>query len=84
MTAREQLIAKKVLDHLHDLDGGQATVLEIHGSIGGLTFCGAAELDGVMAVLDAQKLVTAVKARFSNHVLKFNLTDAGESARLQL
>lgn len=84
MTARERLIAKKVLNHLHELDGGQATVLEIHASIGGMTLCSAAELDAVLELLDTQRFVLFVPARFSPTVKKFNLTDAGAAARLQL
>jgi hypothetical protein len=84
MTARERLIAKKVLERLHELDSGQETALQIHSAIGGLNVCGGSELDDVLTLLDRQKLVLAVPTRFSERTLKFNITDAGEAARLQL
>ena len=33
MTARELQITKAVLDHLHNLEGAQATELDIHAAI---------------------------------------------------
>jgi hypothetical protein len=84
MTARERLIARKILDRLHELEGGQETALQIHAAIGGLTVCGGAEFDAVLALLDAQKFLLSVPTRFSERTLKFNITDAGEAARLQL
>jgi hypothetical protein len=37
MTTREFLIAKKILDRLHTLDGGQEHHLFVHANIGGLS-----------------------------------------------
>lgn len=84
MTARERFIARKILDVLHAEDGGQLTASQIHSNLGGLVACSAAELDGTMMLLDAEKFINGVPTRFNPKCLKFNITDAGEGARLQL
>ncbi len=82
MTPRETKIAKSILDALHELDGGQAHALTIHGEIGGLGLCSSVEFDSVLAALDRQKLVLFVATKFKGRL--WNITDAGEAARLQM
>ena len=82
MTARETSIAKKVLDYLHNEDGRQVHVVTIHAEIGGLAVCGAAELDDVLKQLDTHRLVIGLKTKFKG--VLWNITDAGEAARLEM
>lgn len=82
MTAREIKIAAKILDYLHSLDGGQAHALTIHAEIGGMPVCGAQEFDDVLAQLDTQKYILGIQSKFKGRL--WNITDAGESARLQI
>jgi len=82
MTARETKIAKRILDALHELDGGQAHALTILGEIGGLGLCSSAEFDAVLAELDRKKFVIGVKSKFKG--VMWNISDAGEAARLEM
>ena len=82
MTAREIKIAKHILDVLHELDGGQVHAVTIHGEIGGLGCCTAAEFDATLAELDRRKLVIGVKTRFQG--VLWNISPAGEAARLEM
>lgn len=82
MTAREIKIAKKILDALHALDGGQAHPLTIHAEIGGMSVCTGAEFDSVLAELDKSRFVNGVKSKFKG--VLWNITDAGEAARLEM
>lgn len=82
MTTHEIKIAKHILNYLHELDGGQAHVLMIHGAIGGLGVCTAAEFDGTLAELDRRKWVIGVKTKFKG--VLWNLSDAGAAARLEM
>ena len=82
MTAREIQIAKRILNHLHELDGGQAHALTIHGEIGGLNFCTSLEFDSTLAALDRQKYVIGVKSKFKG--VMWNISDAGEAARAEM
>lgn len=89
MTTRETIITKAVLNFLHSLEGGQATEVQIHAAIvNDPKFTepkpSAAELAAVIANLDAEKFITGVPSRFNQRVMKWNINDAGESARLQL
>lgn len=82
MTAYEIGIAKRILDYLHELDGGQAHALMIHGEIGGLAAGTAAAFDATLAELDRRKLVIGVQTRFKG--VMWNISDAGEAARLEM
>lgn len=90
MTTRELTITKAVLDFLHSLEGGQATEIEIHAAINQAPqirsgpLPSAAELEAVIRNLDADKFITGVAARFNRRVMKWNINDAGEAARLEL
>jgi hypothetical protein len=67
---------------LHELDGGQAHALLIHGGIGGLSLCTAAAFDAALAELDRRRWVIGVKTKFKGVV--WNLSDAGAAARLEM
>jgi hypothetical protein len=82
MTARETKIAKRILEHLHELDGGQDHGMSIHAAIGGLNFCTSGEFDSTLAALDTAKLVIGVKSKFKGFM--WNISDAGEAARLEM
>lgn len=82
MNAREIRIAKQILDVLHELDGGQVHAVTIHGEIGGLGSCTAAEFDATLAELDRRKYVVGVRTKFKG--VLWNISDAGESARLEM
>lgn len=82
MTARETLIAKRILDFLHSLDAGQAHALVIHASIGGMNFCSSNEFDDALAALDTKKFVIGIKTKFKGTV--WNISDAGEAARVEM
>ena len=82
MTAHEITIAKHILNFLHELDGGQAHALTIHGAIGGLALCPAAEFNSTLAILDRRGWVIGVSTRFKG--VLWNLSDAGAAARLEM
>jgi hypothetical protein len=82
MNTHEIKIAKRILDFLHELDGGQAHALTIHGDIGGLGLCSAGEFEATLAELDRRKWVIGVTTRFKG--VLWNLSDAGAAARLEM
>ncbi|HTV62693.1 MAG TPA: hypothetical protein VMH30_09005 [Verrucomicrobiae bacterium] len=82
MTKREVQIARRILDILHDLDGGQSGCLLLHFEIGGVDFCTTAEFDNTMKVLDAKQLITGMRTKFRG--ISWNISDAGEAARMEM
>lgn len=82
MTTREAQVAKKILDALHNLDGGQAHALTIHGEIGGLNFCSGAEFEAVLRIMDGKKWIVGLKTEFRGTMWSIN--DLGEMTRLKL
>ena len=87
MTAREIQITKAVLAYLHSLDFGQATELQIHSKAFGETFGepkpSVAELECVLRYCDREKWIAGVPSRLFGK-MKWNITDAGESANQTL
>lgn len=82
MTAREIKIAKKILDYLHSLDGGQAHPLTVHAEIGGMTAASAGEFEDVLAYLMARKYADFVHDDFKGDL--WSITSLGESARRKM
>jgi hypothetical protein len=82
MTARETLIAKKILDFLHREDGKQVHPLTIHAEIGGLNVCSVREFEGALGEMNTQKLVVGIQTKFRGMV--YNISDAGQAARLEM
>jgi hypothetical protein len=82
MNTREFLIAKKILDHLHTLEGGQEHHLMIHAHIGGLAFCSGQEFDEVLAELDQRRWIVGVRSE--SRGLMVSISDLGESGRRKI
>jgi hypothetical protein len=82
MTAREIKLAKKILEYLHSLDGGQAHALVIHAEIGGMSACGSGEFDDVLAELLRRKYADYVQDEFKGAL--WSITSLGESARRKM
>lgn len=82
MTAREIKIAKKILDHLHALDGGQEHTMTTHAELGGLAFCNTAEFEDVIGWLDTRKYIIGVATEFRGTL--WSISDLGESARRKM
>ena len=87
MTSREIKIIKAILDYLHSLDHGQAIELAIHlaafGEVFGQPQPSAAELSAALKNCDAEKWICGVPSHFTNK-MKWNITDTGEAARLEM
>ena len=82
MTTTEIKIARRILDVLHELDGGQAHALTLHGAIGGLGMCPASAFDATLAELDRRRLIIGVRTKFKG--VLWSISDAGEAARLEM
>jgi hypothetical protein len=82
MTAHETRIAKRILNYLHELDGGQAHALTIHAEIGGLNVCTNSDFTDTLAELDRRKHVIGVQTQFKG--VLWSLSDDGESARKKM
>ena len=85
MTLREKKILKAVLQYLHEADHGQRTELQIHGGAFAGFEGGAPSVDELsfaMRLANGMQFIRGVSARFTG--MKWNITDAGESALLEL
>lgn len=82
MTSRETIIAKKILAHLHELEGGQEHPLSTHAQIGGLNVCGSQEFEAVLGLLDQRQFIVTVQSKFKGKLI--SISDAGEAALLQM
>ena len=85
MTSREKKIVRHVLQYLHDVDRGQRTELQIHDNAFN-AFDEVApsvnELSAAIRLCNGMAFVRGVPSRFAG--MKWNLTDAGEAALLEL
>lgn len=85
MTIREKKILKHVLQYLHDADRGQRTEIQIHaGAFAGFDdrLPSVDELSCAIRLANGMAFVRGIAARFAG--MKWNLTDAGEAALLEL
>lgn len=84
MTQREVKLAKAILDVLHNLDGGQLNDIQIHAEAQLVLGerISLAEFSGGLALCDTRRWITGVKSKFTG--TKYNITDAGEAARLEI
>ncbi len=82
MTARETKIAKKILDVLHALDGGQAHALTLHAEVGGLITCTTSEFDDVLREMDSRRYAIGIATEFKGTL--WSISDLGESARRKM
>ena len=85
MTTREKKILKQVLQYLHDADRGQRTEVQIHAGAfnhfeGGQP--SVDELSFAIRLANGMKFIRGVPARFGP--MKWNITDDGEAALLEL
>ncbi len=84
MTKREQKLCKAILDVLHNLDGKQAdeAIIQFEAQLALDEKIPAAEFSGALVLCDAQRWIIGVKSKFAG--AKYNISDAGESARLEM
>jgi hypothetical protein len=84
MTHREQKIINALLEVAHNLDGGQMTETLLHCEVNlQVTPTAAlAEFNDALAICDQRGWLIGVPSRFSGR--KWNITDAGEAARLEI
>ena len=85
MTLREKKILKAVPQYLHEADHGQRTEVQIHaGAFAGFEsgIPSVEELAFALRLGNGMSFVRGVEARFGG--MKWNLTDAGEAALLEL
>lgn len=87
LTQREIYLAKSALDYLHSLEGGQAIELEIHAAIlRDITVHpkpSANEVESIISILNERRWTVGVPAKFANK-MKWNISTAGEAARLEM
>ena len=84
MTTREIKICKAILDALHDLDGGQYNELQIGGKayeILGREFS-LPELDAAIDICNKRRWIVGAPGVAGK--MKWNISDRGETARLEL
>ena len=82
MTNREAKILKALLDVLNNLDGAQAGEITLHAETNLVVECAATEFAAVLKLGTDRKWINAVPSRLTGKN-KYNLTDAGEAARLE-
>jgi len=83
MTQREQELVKALLDVLHEEDGRQLEENVLHLQVNARAACSYSEFANAIGVADRQGFVTGVKSKLTGR-FKWNINDAGESARLRL
>lgn len=84
MTPRERRIIQELLNVAHDLDGGQSGEVTLHADVNLRVTPTAtkAEFDAALAICDARGWLIGVQSKFGGR--KWNITDAGEAARLEM
>jgi hypothetical protein len=83
MTMREIKIIRRLLDELHDTDGGVLSETQIHAAVGGTEFCSVAELAASVAICDTRKWITGVNNETRN-IRMWGISPRGEKARTEL
>ena len=87
LTQREISLCKAALDYLHSLESGQAIELEIHAAIlrdpAVHPKPSASEVETIIKICDLKKWTIGVASKFANK-MKWNISDAGEGARLEM
>ena len=85
LTAREQEIARAILDALHSLSGGQMSEGLLHGAANLKLAERAtlAEFNEALRLCDESGWLLGVRSRTTGQV-KWCISDAGEAARLEL
>ena len=83
MTQRELKITKTILDILHDLDGRQQSEVALHAEVDLACKCSLTEFEPVLRTASRNGWITGVPGRVTSQY-KWNITDAGEAARLEM
>jgi len=84
MTQRESKIVRAILEVAHNLDGGQMTEVLLHAEVNlqVTPTAGLAEFNAALAICDSRGWMIKVPSKFTG--LKWNISDAGEAARLEM
>lgn len=84
MTDSERKLCKVILEALHDMDGRQLTALQLHaeGQVRRGEKISVAEFDRALELAQTRGWIVGVTSKFGG--LKFNATDAGEAALLEM
>jgi hypothetical protein len=89
MTTREQHLVQALLEAAHDGDGAQFTETQLH-AVAGLKLQALSRLAPTLLEFNAALKIAAdrgwlngVPSRLNPNLRKWNLTDAGEAARLE-
>lgn len=84
MTVQQIKIAKWLLEYLHELDGGQASDLRLHGVVNEAAgeYVPRSALDEVLELADRDGWIITVKTKFKGTLR--SLTPLGEATRLEM
>lgn len=84
MTDREVKLTKAILTVAHDLDGGQIGEVLLHAEVNLRVTPTAtkAEFEAALALCDQRGWIIGVQSKFAGR--KWNISDAGEAARLEM
>lgn len=84
MTQREQRIVRAILNVAHNLDGGQIDERLLHAEVNlAITpTASLAEFTAAVSICDTRGWLIGVQGKFGGR--KWNLSDAGEAARLEM
>jgi len=83
MTQFEIKVLRRLLDELHDTDGGLLSEIQLHGAIGGTAFCSASQLTGMIALADTRHWITGVRNETTGLTM-WGISPRGEKARTEL
>lgn len=89
MTQREQHLVQAILEAAHEGDGAQFTEAQIHMAAGLQLQARARlaptllEFNGALKICADRGWLNGVPSRLNPNLRKWNLTDAGEAARLE-
>ena len=82
MTQSEIKLARAILDVLHGLDGGQMHELPLHAEVNLIVKCTRSEFEGALKICDTSGWVIGIRSKFKG--VAWNISDAGEAARLEM
>lgn len=83
MTEREQKLLAHLLNILHEADGGLYDAITLHGDVYLRAACSLGEFNAVLAIAAQRGWINTIENRTTKK-LKYNISDAGEAARLEM
>lgn len=83
MTTREIKLCRALLLVVHDLDGGQIEEILLHARVNEACECSVAEFAATLAHANVRGWVNRVENKTTKRI-KWNISDAGEAALLEL